>query len=115
MPHVNWFTNKTSFHQVNCRWYFYYLFVDLPDLKEYITEAEEKRFPDSELMQQLVMAVSEAEKCANVAAQLVSKKARTRSVDPHGPSTKGGGGRVRVGKDITNKKDVLLIANVRKN
>jgi histone demethylase JARID1 len=54
--------------------------VDLPDLKEYIAEAEEKRFPDSELMQQLVMAVNEAEKCANVAAQLVSKKARTRSV-----------------------------------
>ncbi|XP_052677656.1 lysine-specific demethylase 5A-like isoform X4 [Crassostrea angulata] len=53
--------------------------IDLPDLKEYITEAEEKRFPDSELMQQLVMAVSEAEKCANVAAQLVSKKARTRN------------------------------------
>lgn len=40
-------------------------------------------------MQQLVMAVSEAEKCANVAAQLVSKKARTRSVDPQ---QKGGGG-----------------------
>lgn len=56
------------------------LVTELPDLKEYITEAEEKRFPDSELMQQLVMAVSEAEKCANVAAQLVSKKARTRSV-----------------------------------
>ncbi|XP_056001386.1 lysine-specific demethylase 5A-like isoform X2 [Ostrea edulis] len=53
--------------------------VDLPDLKEYIAEAEEKRFPDSELMQQLVMAVNEAEKCANVAAQLVSKKARTRN------------------------------------
>uniref|UniRef100_A0A8B8DS00 [histone H3]-trimethyl-L-lysine(4) demethylase n=1 Tax=Crassostrea virginica TaxID=6565 RepID=A0A8B8DS00_CRAVI len=53
--------------------------IELPDLKEYITEAEEKRFPDSELMQQLVMAVSEAEKCANVAAQLVSKKARTRN------------------------------------
>ncbi|XP_062579328.1 lysine-specific demethylase 5A-like isoform X2 [Saccostrea cucullata] len=53
--------------------------VDLSDLKEYISEAEEKRFPDSELMQQLVMAVNEAEKCANVAAQLVSKKARTRN------------------------------------
>lgn len=62
------------------------LVTELPDLKEYITEAEEKRFPDSELMQQLVMAVSEAEKCANVAAQLVSKKARTRSV--------GGGGKI---------------------
>lgn len=83
------------------------MFVDLPDLKEYITEAEEKRFPDSELMQQLVMAVSEAEKCANVAAQLVSKKARTRSVDPHGPLTKGGGS--EVSKDFMNKRDVLLI------
>lgn len=68
--------------------------LDLPDLKEYITEAEEKRFPDSELMQQLVMAVSEAEKCANVAAQLVSKKARTRSVDLQ---QKGGGVRGQQG------------------
>lgn len=58
------------------------------------------------------MAVSEAEKCANVAAQLVSKKARTRSVDPHGPSTKGGGGS-EVSKDLMKKRDVLLISSVR--
>lgn len=61
-------------------------------------------------MQQLAMAVGEAEKCANVAAQLVSKKARTRSVDPQ----QNGGGSNRVGKDNTNIRDVLLIANVRK-
>lgn len=60
------------------------------------------------------MAVSEAEKCANVAAQLVSKKARTRSVDPHGPLTKGGGGGgSEVSKDLMNKRDVLLISSVR--
>lgn len=59
------------------------------------------------------MVVSEAEKCANVAAQLVSKKARTRSVDPHGPSTKGGGGWLEVSKDLMKKRDVLLISSVR--
>lgn len=60
------------------------------------------------------MAVSEAEKCANVAAQLVSKKARTRSVDPHGPSTKGGGGGgSEVSKDLMKKRDVLLISSVK--
>lgn len=54
------------------------------------------------------MAVSEAEKCANVAAQLVSKKARTRSVDPQ---QKGGGS--EVSKDLMNKRDVLLMSSVR--
>lgn len=86
---------------------FYYLFVDLPDLKEYITEAEEKRFPDSELMQQLAMAVGEAEKCANVAAQLVSKKARTRSVDPQqngGGSNRGWQGQHEHKRCFVNSK-----------
>lgn len=54
------------------------------------------------------MAVSEAEKCANVAAQLVSKKARTRSVDPQ---QKRGG--AEVSKDLMNKRDVLLMSSVR--
>ncbi len=54
--------------------------TDLMDLKELIIEAEEKKFPDSPLMQTLVSSVSEAEKCASVANQLVSKKVRTRCV-----------------------------------
>ncbi|KAK2189153.1 hypothetical protein NP493_114g03035 [Ridgeia piscesae] len=52
--------------------------LDLLDLKELVTEAEEKKFPDTPLMQTLVAAISEAEKCASVANQLVCKKVRTR-------------------------------------
>ena len=52
--------------------------TDLLDLKELVTEAEEKKFPDTPLMQTLVAAISEAEKCASVANQLVCKKVRTR-------------------------------------
>ena len=55
-----------------------YIVTDLTDLKELITEAEEKKFPDSPLLQTLVSAVGEAEKCASVANQLVSAKVRTR-------------------------------------
>lgn len=46
-----------------------------------MNEANEKKFPDSALLQALMEAVSEAEQCASVAAQLVSAKVRTRSVD----------------------------------
>ncbi|XP_013066570.2 lysine-specific demethylase 5A-like isoform X1 [Biomphalaria glabrata] len=53
--------------------------LELNELKELITEAEEKKFPDSDLLQTLINAVSEAEKCSNVANQLVSKKIRTRN------------------------------------
>lgn len=52
--------------------------LELVDLKELITEATDKKFPDSPLLQALIDAVGEAEKCANVANQLVSKKVRTR-------------------------------------
>ena len=45
--------------------------LELIDLKELIAEASEKKFPDSPLLQALVDAVSEAEKCASVANQLV--------------------------------------------
>ena len=57
------------------------LVVDLLDLKELVTEAEEKKFPDTPLMQTLIAAISEAEKCASVANQLVCKKVHTRCVD----------------------------------
>lgn len=52
--------------------------ADLGDFKELLQEADEKKFPDSELKNTLATAISEAEKCASVANQLVSKKVRTR-------------------------------------
>lgn len=58
----------------------YFTFVDLSELKNLLIDAEEKHFPDSDLMQQLNDSVTEASKCANVASQLVSKKVRTRLV-----------------------------------
>ena len=60
---------------------FYCVVADLLDLKELVTEAEEKKFPDTPLMQTLIAAISEAEKCASVANQLVCKKVHTRCVD----------------------------------
>ncbi|XP_059161364.1 lysine-specific demethylase 5A-like isoform X2 [Physella acuta] len=53
--------------------------LELNELKNLITEAEEKKFPESDLLQTLINAVTEAEKCSNVANQLVSKKVRTRN------------------------------------
>ncbi|XP_012946958.1 lysine-specific demethylase 5A isoform X2 [Aplysia californica] len=53
--------------------------LELGELKELIAEAEDKKFPESDLLQTLVSAVTEAEKCSSVAAQLVSKKVRTRN------------------------------------
>ncbi|XP_025106262.1 lysine-specific demethylase 5A-like isoform X3 [Pomacea canaliculata] len=53
--------------------------LDLGDFKELLQEADEKKFPDSELKNTLATAISEAEKCASVANQLVSKKVRTRN------------------------------------
>ncbi|XP_071492108.1 lysine-specific demethylase 5A-like [Diadema antillarum] len=53
--------------------------LDMSQLKEMIEEADEKHFPDNDLLQQLMNAVAEAEQCASVAIQLVNKKHRTRS------------------------------------
>ncbi|XP_076448659.1 lysine-specific demethylase 5A-like [Babylonia areolata] len=53
--------------------------AELWELQELLSEAEEKKFPDFELRSTLAHAVTEAEKCANVANQLVSKKVRTRN------------------------------------
>lgn len=53
---------------------------DLDGLKELHLEAEEKKFPDSELLQGLNLAIQEAEKCASVAQQLDSSRMRTRFV-----------------------------------
>lgn len=54
--------------------------LDLEELHKLISEAEDKHFPDSELLDRLTNAVNEAEKCALVANQLVSKKVRTRLI-----------------------------------
>ncbi|XP_044742185.1 lysine-specific demethylase lid-like isoform X2 [Chrysoperla carnea] len=59
--------------------------LDLPGLKELLTEAEIKKFPKSDLLATLTAAVTDAEKCASVIHQLDLNKMRTRtrnSVDP---------------------------------
>ncbi|XP_045603249.1 lysine-specific demethylase 5A isoform X2 [Procambarus clarkii] len=53
--------------------------LELGDLRELVEEAEAQRFPESELLQTLIQAVTEAEKCATVAAHLATKKVRTRT------------------------------------
>ena len=55
-------------------------FPAIGELRDFVTEAGEKKFPDSPLLQSLEDAIAEAEKCAAVANQLVSTKVRTRSV-----------------------------------
>lgn len=52
-------------------------------MRELVEEAESQRFPESELLQTLIQAVTEAEKCATVAAHLATKKVRTRCVFLH--------------------------------
>lgn len=56
------------------------LIAELSELRELVEEAEAQRFPESELLQTLVQAVTEADKCATVAAHLATKKVRTRFV-----------------------------------
>ena len=51
---------------------------DVAELKELVTTAEQSQFPDCDFLQQLKAAVTEAERCANVAIQLVNRKHRTR-------------------------------------
>ncbi|KAK2585208.1 hypothetical protein KPH14_009914 [Odynerus spinipes] len=53
--------------------------VELNELKELLNEAENKKFPDSELLTALTTAVQDAEKCASVAQQLLNNKQRTRT------------------------------------
>ncbi|KAK3857439.1 hypothetical protein Pcinc_003821 [Petrolisthes cinctipes] len=53
--------------------------LELSELRELVEEAEAQRFPESELLQTLIQAVTEAEKCATVAAHLATKKVRTRT------------------------------------
>ncbi|XP_012538541.2 lysine-specific demethylase lid isoform X1 [Monomorium pharaonis] len=53
--------------------------IELNDLKELLNEAENKKFPESELLTALTTAVQDAEKCASVAQQLLNNKQRTRT------------------------------------
>lgn len=48
-------------------------------LKELLSEAEEQRFPETEVVVSLREAVETADKCAMIAQQLVSSKVRTRT------------------------------------
>ena len=52
--------------------------TDVSELKDLVSTAEQSQFPDCDLFQQLKAAVAEAERCASVALQLVSRKHRTR-------------------------------------
>jgi len=54
------------------------LMTDVSELKDLVNTAEQSQFPDCDLFQQLKAAVVEAERCASVALQLVSRKHRTR-------------------------------------
>ncbi|KMQ88408.1 lysine-specific demethylase 5a [Lasius niger] len=53
--------------------------IELSELKELLNEAENKKFPESELLTALTTAVQDAEKCASVAQQLLNNKQRTRT------------------------------------
>lgn len=53
--------------------------LNLSQFKELLQEAEEKKFPKSELLQTLTMAVEDADKCASVIQQLDLNKIRTRT------------------------------------
>ena len=54
------------------------LVADISELRALVSDAAEKKFPDSPLLQSLEEAIAEADKCAAVAQQLVSTKARAR-------------------------------------
>ncbi|XP_011267451.1 lysine-specific demethylase lid isoform X2 [Camponotus floridanus] len=53
--------------------------IELSELRELLNEAENKKFPESELLTALTTAVQDAEKCASVAQQLLNNKQRTRT------------------------------------
>lgn len=56
--------------------------LSIDEFKDFIAEARENKFPNNDLMHQLMSAVREGERCAKVAQQLVSlRKHRTRQKD----------------------------------
>ncbi|XP_026271683.1 lysine-specific demethylase lid isoform X1 [Frankliniella occidentalis] len=62
--------------------------LDLAGFKALLQEAEDKKFPDSELLQALRVSVQEATKCANVASQLGGRKTRNRTRTSQEPRLK---------------------------
>lgn len=50
----------------------------MAELKDLVVTAEQSQFPDCDLLQLLKSTLAEAERCASVALQLVSRKHRTR-------------------------------------
>lgn len=57
----------------------FFSIAELAVLKELLSEAEEQRFPETEVVVSLREAVETADKCAMIAQQLVSSKVRTRT------------------------------------
>lgn len=53
--------------------------LDFSDLKEMLEEAQNSKYPETELFEALTLTVEEAEKCQTVAHQLGNKKVRTRT------------------------------------
>ncbi|XP_055932115.1 lysine-specific demethylase 5A-like [Argiope bruennichi] len=53
--------------------------LGISELKELMLEAEEKRFPCTDLLQNLNATIDEGEKCAALAQQLLSRRIRTRT------------------------------------
>lgn len=62
--------------------------IDLAGFRGLLQEAEDKKFPDSELLQALRISVQEATKCANVASQLGGRKTRNRARTSQEPRLK---------------------------
>ncbi|XP_014675758.1 PREDICTED: lysine-specific demethylase 5C-like [Priapulus caudatus] len=77
--------------------------LGLVEMRELVKEAEEKHFPDGELLQALKSAIAESEKCGSVAQQIVSRKVRTRSKQAAAVSESGGGG-----SSSSSKQDAKL-------
>ncbi len=50
---------------------------DLSELKNLLEEAQDRKYPESELYEALKLTVEEAEKCQTVAHQLSNKKVHT--------------------------------------
>lgn len=53
--------------------------IDLDELKELLTEAKEKKLPDSELLQTLALAIGYAEKCSILAEKLIKNITMVRN------------------------------------
>ena len=51
--------------------------LDFSDLKEMLEEAQNSKYPETELFEALTLTVEEAEKCQTVAHQLGNKKVST--------------------------------------